>query len=93
MAYQAELLKRYESYTLNVFELNKVIAVLEMAYEQTLNENVLVSIQMLRGWQQQARDHEIVFNKADVYEIRRNPGAYPHSVVTWAFDYYDQEIS
>lgn len=33
MPYQANLLKRYDSYTLNVFELNKIIAMLEMAYE------------------------------------------------------------
>jgi len=93
MPYQAHLLERHNVYSLEVFEVSKIISHLELAYEQTLNENVLVSIQMLRARQQEVRDSEVRLSEADVQELRTNPGLYNYTVTTWAFDYRDKEIS
>lgn len=92
MRYQSQFLHRHEVF-MSVMELSSIINELEDAYEETRNEKVLKVLRRFKAVQDSAREDEIRWNESDFQEILRNPGLYPHSVVSWAQGYRDQEIS
>lgn len=84
--------QRYAIY-MGALDLQEFIDDLELAYEQTNNEKVLKVLNKFKLRVKTIKDMEQEFSDDDLQEIRDNPGLYPHSVVTWAFFYRDQEVS
>jgi len=78
---------------MNIFEFHAIINDLEIAYEATHNERVFSVIQRLKAMQATARENEVSWAKEDIQVVRDNPYFFPHSVVTWATGYRDDELS
>lgn len=91
MRYKSHFIERHDAF-MSVMELNTIIAQLELAYEETRNEKVWLSLRMLKGKQQAVRDDEAYWNDADLQEILNHPGLYPHAVVSWATFYRDRDM-
>lgn len=82
---------------MSAFDLLDIISELEIIYKATRNERISGVLQRLKTMQENIqatiRNNEIIWTKEDIQEILDQPYLFPHSVMTWAASYRDNELS
>lgn len=77
-------------------ELLEIINELKAVYEATGNERIFGVLERLNvmrvAMQATARENEAIWVKEDVQMIIDNAHLFPHSVITWATGYRDNEF-
>ncbi len=77
---------------LGLKEVNEFIEDLEVAYEETGNEKVFRVLKKLVTYRNAELDLEEFYRSEELQEFWNNPGAFPHAVRMWFFQYRDKEM-
>ena len=84
--------ERYQAF-IELSELNELIQILEIAYQETYNEKVFHALTKLKDAKMRYNTTEEMYRDDEIRDFFDNPGAFPHSVRVWMMYYRDQELS
>ena len=85
-----DIQKRYELY-LGALDSRTIIELLSRAYEDTGHEGVWKALQIFESRFREVMLNEEGYRAEELDAFFRNPGLYPHAVVTWFMAYRDKE--